>query len=301
MCLDLILKLFQKPKPNSQYQMTDFSNFRLGKLPAREDKRTILLKTILRTLPEYPAAFDVDSKYPELKDNHMFANDKYGDCVIAGRAHQTMRFEDYEQNQVIPISDKDVTNEYFSETGGGDTGLDMMTSLNLWRQQGWTAAGNQYSIYAYAKVNVVDHNEAMAACYLFNGLYIGLCLPKTAQTQDIWDISSGPDARPNSWGGHCVYIVAYDSEGLTCMTWGKRQKMTWLFFQTYCDQAFAVIDQKDNWVTNSPVDITTLSNILAEITGEPVPAPVPVPDPPTKKSIWQLIIEFIIKIFGGKK
>jgi hypothetical protein len=30
----------------------------------------------------------------------MFANDYHGDCVIAGRAHQTLRFEDKEQNKM---------------------------------------------------------------------------------------------------------------------------------------------------------------------------------------------------------
>jgi hypothetical protein len=282
----------------------DFELMKLGKLPAREDKRTIKLKTIMRTLPPYPATFDVDGRFPDLHDTRMFGNDRYGDCVIAGRAHQTLRFELFEQNKTIPIADKDVTDEYFIESGGQDTGLDMVTSLNAWRQ-GWQTAGNQYSIYAYAQVDVSSRNEVMAACYLFNGLYIGLRLPASAQNQDVWDVATGPDGQPGTWGGHCVYIVAYDSEGLTCMTWGKRQRMTWAFFQNYCDQAFAVIDNRDNWVTNSPVDITTLSNILVEVTGEPVPEPTPVPVPPqppapVKKTIWQLIIEFFIKIFGRK-
>jgi len=278
--------------------------YKLGRLQAREDKRTIKLATILKALPAYPAAFDVDSQYPKLTDRNMFKNDVYSDCVIAGRAHQTLRFEDYEQKLQIPISDNDVEDEYKKETGGGpgweDAGLDMLTSLNQWRQ-GWTAAGKTYSIYAYTKVDATNQNEVMAACYLFNGLYIGLRLPISAQNQEVWDVATGPNSLPDSWGGHCVYVVAYDDEGLTCLTWGERKKMTWAFFQTYCDQAFAVIDQKDNWVTNSPVDITTLSNILTEITGEPVPPPVPVPPVPVKKNIWQLIIEFIIKIFGGKK
>ena len=273
-----------------------------------EDARNIKLSSILLQLPPYPPSYDVDIAYQNLTDNFMFKNDIYGDCVIAGRAHQTLRFELFEQNKIIPITDKDVTDEYFGETGGGDTGLDIVTSLNKWRQWGWVTADNLYSIYAYAQVNVLDKNECMAACYLFNGLYIGLRLPLSAQNQDVWDVATGPDGQPDTWGGHCVYVVAYDSEGLTCITWGHRQRMTWAFLQTYCDQAFAVIDNRDNWVTNSPVDITTLSNILTEVTGEPVPDPEPIPvpvpptpTPPAKKTIWQLIIEFFIKIFGGKK
>ena len=39
----------------------------------------------------------------------MFANDTYGCCVISGRAHQSLRFEDIEQSKVIDITDKDIT------------------------------------------------------------------------------------------------------------------------------------------------------------------------------------------------
>ncbi len=260
--------------------MTDYKTVKLGKLPAKIDDRTIQLKRILKVIPPYPPAYDVDNTYPNLVDNNMFGNDRYGDCVIAGRAHQTLRFEDFEQQKVIPIADIDVTSEYFKETGGADNGLDILTSLNEWRKQGWSTCGNQYSIYAFAQINVIDKNETSAACFLFNGLYIGLRLPLTAQNQVIWDLVGGPGAEPDSWGGHCVYIVAYDADGLTCVTWGERKRMTWAFFQFYCDQAFAVIDNKDNWVDNSPVDVTTLSNILADVTGEPVPDPTPVPLPP---------------------
>jgi hypothetical protein len=53
----------------------------------------------------------------------MFGNDTIGDCVIAGRAHQTLRFEDIEPGSVLEaeslmITDKDVLKEYYKETGG---------------------------------------------------------------------------------------------------------------------------------------------------------------------------------------
>ena len=259
----------------------DYNLMKLGKKPAVIDYRTIKLSTILKTLPPYPDAFDVDSQYPGLKDSNMYGNDKLGDCVIAGRAHQTLRFEEYEQKTAIPISDSDVTTEYFKESGGQDNGLNMLNSLNAWRT-GWRAASNIYNIYAYASINVKDWNEVRAACYLLNGLYIGILLPISAQTQSIWDIvpDSNPNGNPGSWGGHCIYIVAYDNDGLTCMTWGKRQKMTWPFFMKYCDEAFGIVDNKDDWVTNDPIDVIALSQILAEITGQPIPNPIPTPPKP---------------------
>ena len=67
-------------------------------------------------------------------------------------------------------------------------------------------------------------------------------LPKSAQTQqDEWTVTSGPDAKPGSWGGHCVNLVDYTSDGPTCVTWGRTMPMTWQFFDKYCDEAYAAI------------------------------------------------------------
>jgi hypothetical protein len=53
----------------------------------------------------------------------MFGNDVCGDCIIAGRAHQTLRFEVIEQGSVLMIGDKDVLRAYLKETRGRDTGF----------------------------------------------------------------------------------------------------------------------------------------------------------------------------------
>lgn len=91
---------------------------RLGKKPARFDKRTIQLKSIFKVLPPIPDEFNIDSQYPFPIDNPMFGNDTYGDCVIAARAHMTRRFEAFEQNKLIQMTDKDILNEYWKESGG---------------------------------------------------------------------------------------------------------------------------------------------------------------------------------------
>jgi len=82
-----------------------------------------------------------------------FANDTYGDCVIAGRAHQTLRFESLEQGKRLTITDREVLEEYFKETGGEDTGLVVLDSLKLWRRRGWKAAGARYRIKAFAEID----------------------------------------------------------------------------------------------------------------------------------------------------
>jgi hypothetical protein len=36
--------------------------------------------------------------------------------------------------------------------------------------------------------------------------------------------------------------VAYDEAGLTCVTWGQLQPMTWNFVQVYSDECYGVTD-----------------------------------------------------------
>lgn len=242
---------------------------KLGKRPVRKDIRTIKLATILKVLPPIPDAFNVDSQFPGLVDNNSYNNTKYGDCVIAGRAHMTLRFEHFEQQALIPITDKDVVDEYFKETGGPDHGLVMLDSLNAWRRS-WKAAEKDYNIYAYASLTPSDHNEVKATIYLLSGLYVGIELPLSAQSQAIWDVDNGPNGSPGSWGGHCVYIFKYDNDFLTCVTWGKEQKMTWAFFDKYCSEGYAIVDNRDVWVSDSPVDVDVLDQILHDIAGAPL-------------------------------
>lgn len=250
---------------------------KLGKLTPRVDKRTVKLSSILRValLPPLPISYDIDSALG-VTDSHVFNNSTYGDCVISARAHQTLRFEMFEQKELIPISDADVTSEYFKESGGQDTGLVILDSLNAWRQQGWSAAGKTYSIYAYAAIDWKNHDEVKAAIYLLNGVQAGIALPGDAWTQAFaafnagltWDISN-INATTGQLEGHAIDIIAYDAEGVTCMTWGKPQKITWALGDKAIDEAYAIVDNKDRWVDPSfdPVDVVTLGGYLNEITG----------------------------------
>lgn len=256
------------------------TQFKFGKRPPRIDPRTFQLKTFLKVplLPTLPKSFDVDKTLTKPIPTPMFANDKWGDCVIAGRAHQTLRFECFEEQQILSISDQEVLNEYWNEQKSWcnlinnmrphpDNGLVMLNSLNAWRRNGWTAAGKTYDIYAYAAVDRFNQNEIKYAIYLLEGMYAGIQVPQSAVDQfnqnKIWD-----DAGDNYiLGGHAIYVKAFDSTGLTCITWAKPQKMTWKFWLRYSDEVYGIIDNKDKWVQNSPVDVVLLDQYLHEIIG----------------------------------
>ncbi len=36
-------------------------------------------------------------------------------------------------------------------------------------------------------------------------------------------------------------VVTYDSRGVTLVTWGALQMMTWSFWEAYCDESYAIL------------------------------------------------------------
>lgn len=228
--------------------------FKLGKAPAKKDTRNLQFATLLRaTAPTLPTSYDFDIAHPGIP-TPMFGNDDYGDCVIAGRAHQTLRFEDIEQGSVLMITDKEVLKEYFKETGGPDTGLVVLDSLNKWRQKGWKVGKHNYKIQAFAEVDFGKNDEIRQAIFADVGVALGVQLPNSAkaqiQTGQPWDVTTGSDSAPGSWGGHYVYVPGYTPSGPVCVTWGRKQQMTWAWLHKYCDEAYAIFDAKNHFKKN---------------------------------------------------
>jgi hypothetical protein len=219
--------------------------FKLGKAKARRDSRNLKLKAILRPPVVVPKEYDFDTSHSGVP-TPVFANDRYGDCVIAGRAHQTLRFELVEQEKIIRITETDVVQEYFLETGGADEGLVVLDSLKRWRRQGWKAAGDRYFVTAFAEIDRRSTSEVKRTVFTDLGVGLGLSLPMTAQREfeagKPWRTTTGSGSTPNSWGGHYVYVTGYTTLGPACVTWGRKQQMSWAFFRKYCDEAYAVID-----------------------------------------------------------
>lgn len=224
--------------------------FKLGKAPAKRDPRNLRMATILRAVPQVPPAYDFDTTHTGIP-TPMFGNDVYGDCVIAGRAHQTLRFEKIEQGSLLMIADKDVVREYLKETGGRDTGLVVLDSIDLWRKKGWKIGKHTYRINAFAEVNRANHLELKQSIYSDVGVGIGVDLPLAARDQiqvgQPWDVTTGPGSAPGSWGGHYVFVSGYNPTGPVCVTWGRKQQMTWAWFDKYCDECYALFDAKDRF------------------------------------------------------
>lgn len=224
-------------------------NLRLGLATKEVDPRTLQARDVLGT-PGWtpPASYSYDAEKAVagvVVPTPMYANDRYGCCVISARAHQTLRFELNEQATILPIADKDVTDEYFRESGGQDSGLVALYSMRAWRK-GWTAAGKTYKIHSFLEVQPQNHDLVKEATMVGTGLQWGIRLPLSAADQlntgAPWDVVAGPRGQAGSWGGHMVTGCEYDAEGVTVVTWGKKKKMTWRFIDAYADECYLVID-----------------------------------------------------------
>ena len=263
---------------------------KLGKLPPVIDHRTIPLRLIIRAelLPELPSVYDNHEVY-NVVDDFMFANDVYGDCVKASRAHQTLVFEAFEQGKQIEITDKEVVDEYFKETGGRDTGLILLTSIKDWRNDGWPIGGRNYTIYAFASVDWFDHDEVKHCIHLLNGVNFGMKVYQTDLDQfkagEGWHLTGSDGAFKGRHGVYaCKYrdidngeewakyhnsskVVSYSLDGVWAMTWGRKQFMTWDFWDARVDEAYGIVDNKNKWMgDDSPVDVQKLDAYLQEIT-----------------------------------
>ncbi|MDX6450130.1 MAG: hypothetical protein QOH16_179 [Gaiellaceae bacterium] len=241
----------------------------LGKLPVRTDVRTLSLARYVDSsqLPAPPDAFDdttaVDS-WP------MYANDRIGDCTTAAAAHMIEAWTAAGRGHAIALSESSVLDAFAhvkrTDPVTGEEGAVELDVLRYWRKTG--IGGHR--IGAYSRVAVWDQKLVQTSAWLFGGLYIGLQMPLSAHGQTVWDWTgslTGP-ACPGSWGGHAVDVVRYDRNGLTVVTWGRLQELTWSFWARYCDEAYCILS--DDFLTkgNAPngFDLAALEADLALVT-----------------------------------
>jgi hypothetical protein len=223
---------------------------KLGKQAARHDPRTLLLASYMTTeLPVAPPAFDLTSKVSVWG---MMENQDIGDCTCAAAGHLIMEWTANAGKKMVTPTDKQIVDAYSAitgynpKTGANDNGAVEIDVLNYWRQSG--IAGHK--ITAYMALEPSNHTHIMDSVYIFEGCYIGVQLPVSAKEQiknhQPWSVPPGGatgDGKPGSWGGHAVPVVAYDSRGVTVVTWGALQAMTWSFWEAYCEEAYAILSK----------------------------------------------------------
>lgn len=233
---------------------------KLGKLAAVEDKRNLKLAAYL-DLPKLPPLPKKDDNYAKLSRMTMANNDVYGCCVVSGAAHIIQVWSSMAAREVI-LPDKVVLDTYLGLTDGQDTGLSVLPFLNWWRKN--PLAG--HPLGAFVQIDPAHAIDMQYAIYLFGAVYTGLLLPASAKDQKVWDVSSGPDAELNSWGGHLTICGAYDQRGrYVNYTWGEKRSMTPAFTKVYCDEAYALLSL--DWFTkdHKSVDGFAYRDLIADL------------------------------------
>ena len=281
-------------------------NFKLGKLPFKEDHRDLKLKDYIDTtvLPTPPES---TNDYTTFTDWNMFLNDQLGDCAVAGPLHLLMLWLS-QGGQTPNFTDANALSTYEAISGynpddpNSDVGCNLRDVLSYWKNTGIPDAnGKIHKIGAYVLLDQTNHDEIKLGQYIFSGLNIGFNVPAYAMTQfqdgQIWDVQT---KNAEIEGGHCVTPMGYGEvkvlsvtkEGVWVITWGQAQFMTWAFWDAYVDEAWCILDIEflRNGVSPDGFNLTQLQADLNAITNSPIPTPVPnpVPVPPQPINYQQI-------------
>jgi hypothetical protein len=164
----------------------------------------------------------------------MDGNDTLGDCTIAAVAHAITVYSGLVGTRDI-MAKQDVIKLYMHLTGGIDSGLNELDVLNYWQSQ--AVSGNR--ILAFVKVDSKNHTQIQQAMQLFGGIYLGFQVQKNCIQE--FDARQPWTPGPLTQDGHAVFAAAYDSSGVTVLTWGNTQTATWAWWDECVDEAYAIL------------------------------------------------------------
>ena len=228
-----------RPLPNLQLAV------KLGRRKADFPRPALRFAAFLpSTLPTPPTSWD---GRPEGVVWPMYANDKWGDCVLAARAHQLGLWTLAELGKEALFTDEQVLGWYSAITGFDprrpwtDRGTVIQDSLDYGVKTGFSG----HRLAGYVSVNHNKMLDVQLAAWVFGGVSLGLEMPAAWQDHTgpgrVWDIGPSQNGiwAPGSWGGHDVPVVSYSYEGSTVITWGKEQLVTWSALGRYCDEVWA--------------------------------------------------------------
>ena len=232
--------------------MTDHSMMKLGRIRAVPDSRVPSLGEVWTPPNVVPDTVDWYSRVPA--DWGMMGNDQIGDCTAAAIGHAIEQWTAYTDPAPVVMSTPQVVAAYSAFSGyvpgdqSTDQGSTCLTALHYWRTAGvQTPGGGPDTLSAFARLRTVA--ELRRAIATFGNAYAAVGLPLSAQNEDVWSSTSDP---VGSWGGHCVPIVGFNPTGPVCVTWGALKQMTWAWWTTYSEEAYALLSP--DWLRATGTD-----------------------------------------------
>jgi hypothetical protein len=247
--------------------MKPIGQYKLGAIkPVKEVGGLKFASLIPFKLPKFPPVFNAGASIGFYPPRRILNNDVLQCCVVASSVYYIWHAEYAEQGVLLNnITDKEVKEQYFKETGGPDIGLMPPTHFELWRKEGLALGGQLYRIEGHADIDVKYFEQLKAACNWLWGAQVCAGLPLNCMNQYNqkrrryeWVVEDGDGSGIGTWGWHMMYCCGYidtpDGQWVLLWTWGRIIKASLEWYQKYVGQATAILDQRDTWVDQSEVD-----------------------------------------------
>lgn len=201
---------------------------------------------IPKKLPPIPATFGRANLFPK-NGWLMLANDSYGDCTVAGAMHAIMAWNKLGERHVPRFTDLDAKDDYFTITGGQDTGADMVAVAKYWQRTGFRDAKvNRHRIAAYLAGDPTKPENIAAGCYLFGVVGWGVEVPSSAQDQFTEGVPWDPVPGDTIEGYHFVpQIDRLPNGNDLIVTWGAAQEVTPKWRQAYLQEVVYYISEEE--------------------------------------------------------
>jgi len=157
----------------------------------------------------------------------MYLNDKYGDCVIAGKAHclGLWSANDPDSGGTVEATDDEIYSQYTSVCGPGDRGCVITDVLGYMTRTGFQAGGKRYLLDGYAAVDHTNQLLVKTLQAIGGASTIGINLPSDWTRNAVWDVTSSAIL-----GGHDVSPIDFDETGVYVSSWGRIYCVTWRAF-----------------------------------------------------------------------
>lgn len=218
--------------------------YKLGKQKAKFDSRTLQLGRYLTALPNPPAAL---SWTKNVTSFGSMLNTDLGCCTISAVGHAVQVWTE-NLGKEITVADSVIENYYEKWDGynpadpSTDQGGIELDVLKKWQGSDF----DSHKLDAFASVSPSNLTHIKQSIQLFGGVYMGVELPLSAQNQKVWDVApwwSWTSSDPGSWGGHAMWVPAFNVKGPIGITWGMLKQMTWRFWNKYVSESYALLSK----------------------------------------------------------
>ncbi len=243
--------------------------YKTGLLPSPEPPALQLKSYLLpHLLPAVPAVFGHQIAYPA-RGWGMLANDRVGDCTVAGAMHCIMLWNKI-RGRTLTFTDRDARSDYYTITGGEDIGVDMVTAARFWRNTGFRDASiNRHKIAAYMAVDPKNLEHVYEAAYLFNAVGLGVKI-RESDGEAFMHGSPWQSHSDAVVGYHYVPLIGRAANGnAVVVTWGGAQEVEQSWLGANLQECMAMVSEEDLMLGKSEegFDINALLDDLGMING----------------------------------